>query len=552
MAISLASLDLQKFYPKELKIVRVTSSTDQQICIDMQSLTTEFTCPACHTVSHKHHGSYHRHVQDLPILGKTVWLDICAWDYECCSDDCKVGSTAEDFPDFLQHNKRMTERCAALICAIALNSSCEAAANICKRMGIRISGDSIIRLLLERAEHLPTPKIGDCIGVDDFAYRKGHTYCTVLVNGEDHKIVDILDGRDSDTMKSWLLAHKHIRRVTRDRASAYAEAISMILPDAMQVADRFHLHQNFMGCVKEILAGSLPSRLKVPEEGNTEKHDDESKPPPESPNEPGVSVHSMSEEDRRKRYQKIQDMKAAGYTYKEICLALRVSKRTVIKVMHCQGNIDMLCQTSYGSRWDSMQQEMIDGINRGLTGKEIYLELLEKHHNIGCRSTFYRYIAELAKFCGLKLVKWRHSPAPLPDGTTACSDFKCLKRTEVFQWIWENNPMSEHYQEYFRNKYPIVMELRRFVMEFREIFHWKNPSLLFLFIDKCRGSGCSKLAAFAKGLQSDIEAVLNAVVSDLSNGFVEGTNNKIKMVKRMMFGRCSIRLLKAKLIGCSI
>ena len=90
------------------------------------------------------------------------------------------------------------------------------------------------------------------------------------------------------------------------------------------------------------------------------------------------------------------------------------------------------------------------------------------------------------------------------------------------------------------------------ILEFREIFIRKNPYLLYLFIDNCLASSIPKLVAFVKGLQQDIEAVENAVTSDLSNGFVEGTNNKIKMVKRVMYGRCGIRLLKAKLIYQSL
>jgi len=260
-----SSLDLQEFYPDALEINNIISD-EKQITIFMRSRSQECVCPVCKTTSTKHHGMYHRRVQDLPIFGKPVWLDINAIEYQCENQDCPNVSNAETFHGFLRYQKRMTERCAFFICALAMETSCEAAAIICQAMGIRVSGDTVIRMLLERAKESPAETVGDFVGVDDFAHKKGRTYCTVLVNGETHRIIDILEGRDSDTLKAWLKENKQIRRFTRDRASAYAKAIADILPDAMQIADRFHLHQNMLECIQSILNSELPSRIKIPKE----------------------------------------------------------------------------------------------------------------------------------------------------------------------------------------------------------------------------------------------------------------------------------------------
>jgi transposase len=133
-------------------------------------------------------------------------------------------------------------------------------------MGLQIGGDAIIRLL--RKSWVPdTPFEGTITGVDDFAYRKGHTYCTVICDGETHRPLDVLEGRDGTALKEWLLKNKsHIKAVTRDRASAYAKVISEVLPEAMQVADRFHLHHNLLKAVKESLKSELPARIEIPNE----------------------------------------------------------------------------------------------------------------------------------------------------------------------------------------------------------------------------------------------------------------------------------------------
>jgi transposase len=102
--------------------------------------------------------------------------------------------------------------------------------------------------------------------VDDWAYSKGHTYGTIICDGETNKPVALLDGRDGASLKEWLLNNKHIKIVTRDRAGAYAKAISDALPEAIQVADRFHLFQNMMDTVKETLRAQLPEKIRVADE----------------------------------------------------------------------------------------------------------------------------------------------------------------------------------------------------------------------------------------------------------------------------------------------
>lgn len=90
----------------------------------------------------------------------------------------------------------MTERCADIICTLAFETSCEGCARICRTPGIKISGDTVIRLLLKRYVSLPDPEVSDVIGVDDFAYKKRHSYGTIIVNEKTYEPITLLDGRD--------------------------------------------------------------------------------------------------------------------------------------------------------------------------------------------------------------------------------------------------------------------------------------------------------------------------------------------------------------------
>lgn len=265
--MSAADLNLQSFYPSELSITGVEES-DNEIIIQMHSTSHEAVCHKCGTPLTKHHGTHRRKVQDLPILGKRVVLDMQIYDYQCTSSSCGSFAATETFGDFLSYNSRMTARLEDFICILAVETSCEACARIANSMNIKISGDTVIRLLIKKYKQQPAPIFGSVIGVDDFAFKKRHTYGTIVVDEATHKPVAVLDGRDGKSLKEWLQNNKHVRTVTRDRASAYAKAVEEVLPDCMQIADRFHLHQNLLEAVNKVLRRTIPATNPVPVENN--------------------------------------------------------------------------------------------------------------------------------------------------------------------------------------------------------------------------------------------------------------------------------------------
>jgi len=257
-------LSLSRYYPeKYLKINDITDS-GTKIIIKLKSVTRECKCPGCNAILTEYHGTYERKVQDLPVLGKNVQLLINVREYQCNNDQCDISTVTESYDGFLNSYSRMTERCADFICTLAMETSCEGCARICNAMNIKISGDTIIRLLTKRFELQDEPVCGDVVGVDDFAFKKRNRYGTIIIDEATHKPVAIINGRDGKGLKDWLENNKHIKAVTRDRASAYASAIQEILPDAMQIADRFHLHQNLLEVIRKSLNSLIPVTIKVP------------------------------------------------------------------------------------------------------------------------------------------------------------------------------------------------------------------------------------------------------------------------------------------------
>lgn len=265
------TLNLNAFFPEDMLQITEITQTEKAMHIFLKSKTESCICPKCGHFTEQYHGTYIRTVQDLSILGKNVQLHIKAHEYDCINKECDAATIAESFHGFLNYYSRMTERCADFICSLALETSCEGCSRICKALGIKVSGDTVIRLLLKRYQAMEKDYVGDNIGIDDFAYKKRHTYGTIIVDEETHKPITLLEGRDGSSLRNWLKNNKHIKVVTRDRASAYAKVIAEELPDAMQVADRFHLHQNLLEAIKRALNHELPATIKIPHAENAEE-----------------------------------------------------------------------------------------------------------------------------------------------------------------------------------------------------------------------------------------------------------------------------------------
>ena len=179
-----ANLNLNGFYP-EYMLVEEVANGESEIHIKMRSISKESICPVCGQTSARQNSFHYRDVDDLPILGKPVKLQIAVRLYYCGNAECEVMLFNEYLRDFVNNRGQWTQRCEALIMAVALNMSCEGASRVCKQIGIQASGDTIIHMLLRNTKEVPYA--GDSVGVDDWAYRKGNTYGTLICDIETRK-----------------------------------------------------------------------------------------------------------------------------------------------------------------------------------------------------------------------------------------------------------------------------------------------------------------------------------------------------------------------------
>lgn len=241
-------------------IVYDWKETADKITVYVKATSHEGICPVCGHSTTSLHNTYHRIVQACPLKQKSTYIDVIAYKYDCLNESCNRGVIMQDLP-FVSASQRRTDNLNCLILAVSLFLSNEGASKVLKLLGINISNDSIKRLT-DKIIIKDDPDV-QTIGIDDVAIRKGQTYATAIYDMEDHHLIALLDGRNKESVVEWLKNHKKIKIATRDRASAYANAINEILPECIQIADRFHLLQNLIDRMKDVFKEEIPKEIFI-------------------------------------------------------------------------------------------------------------------------------------------------------------------------------------------------------------------------------------------------------------------------------------------------
>lgn len=244
-------------------------------------------------------------------------------------------------------------------------------------------------------------------------------------------------------------------------------------------------------------------------------------------------------------YHAIHEHAAAGYSIRETAKLLHCSRNTVTRYLH--GDYDALCRKHFRSGMDQFYDYIIKELASGVSRKDIYRSLLTKGY-VGKQTAAYDYMNKIVERFHIDIAIYRSSSVETVQKRKQLQKFDHISRNGIFHFLWMNIEITPTHKSYLMDTYPQIRELLSCIRNFREIFKRKNMPLLYCFIERYKSSTLKEIACFANGLEKDLTAVENAVASPLSNGFVEGTNSKLKMVKRTMYGRCGKQLLAAKLM----
>ncbi|NCC30555.1 MAG: ISL3 family transposase, partial [Chloroflexia bacterium] len=256
--------------------------TPEGILVDLHTTAQTADCPTCKQTTHRVQSHDQRRLADLPLAQLPVRVQLHVRRFRGDTLDCGRTTFSEPVPRLAAPYARRTVRLRAEQRQIALDMGGEPGARLARRQGMDLSPDTLLRLARRTSEEArSTPR---CLGIDDFALRKGQVSGTLLVDLEAHRPVDLIEERSAEVVAQWRKDHPGVEVMTRDRSNEYAEGASHGAPDALQVADRFHLLQNVREMLQRLLDGQQEALVAA-----TRPESPSSDPPPVLPTEPVVS-----------------------------------------------------------------------------------------------------------------------------------------------------------------------------------------------------------------------------------------------------------------------
>jgi hypothetical protein len=280
-------------------------------------------CPTCATLSVRTHGGYHRRLTDLPIAGRPVRIEVAVRRFRCDNPSCGAATFAEQIPGLTAPFARRTAGLTEQLAAIGLALAGRAGSRLAAKLGMPTGRDTLLRLV--RALPEPQAATPTVIGVNDLALRRGAVYGTVIIDMLTHRPIDVFPGREADTLAAWLQARPGIEIITRNRAGAYADGARRGVPQAIQVADRYHLWANLGATVEKTVAAHAAclSEPQIEQTGGSEEQHDGIGPQRTAPIKYPLARRN------RERHTAIHELLAAGRSRTEVARELGISTRTV-------------------------------------------------------------------------------------------------------------------------------------------------------------------------------------------------------------------------------
>ena len=375
--------------------------------------------------------------------------------------------------------------------------------------------------------------------IDDFALKKRYRYGTVMIDIETRKIVDMIDSREAADVTAWLKTFPNIKVVSRDGSASYAGAISEAHPEAIQVSDRFHLLKNLTDAAKRHITWLLNPRFLIkspsPTDAGTENRYFTKEPA--NVDKP-TKNHRKNTEKKALAVAKVRELRDNGYSYSAIERETGISYQTIKKYLSQDFNLRHgLYGASMGSKLKPYTGEIKRMLKEGKTFKVIEGTLRLQGYS-GAASTIRMYATRERR-----LIKEAVTVA----GAAGAGP---VERKWVVKLLYhpleQVKEISGEQLQCIFHEYPVINQIYDTVKSFKEILCSKKTADLDSWVQEARLLRLSEIESFINGICKDIDAVKNAIKYEYNNGLAEGSVNKVKVIKRIMYGRCGFDLLKNK------
>lgn len=401
------------------------------------------------------------------------------------------------------------------------------------------------------------PEVGKVrvLGVDDFAFKKGSTYGTILVNLERHEVVDLLPERSQESLVAWFRSHpaaEEVEVATRDRSNIYREGLAKGVPGATHVADRWHLLHNLTLTLEEYLLQKRPVLRKAaaPEAAPEHKDDDDFASGPIMPNRPRTHDRKI-EEAARKRHERlveqwknIRRLYLAGADLRHICRQLGISARTVYRYKDLKEPPPRPAYKRRASVLDPYVPYLLKRWNEGChNGKRLYREIRERGY-ANSEETCARFTAQLRR------AEARGKPiSSVPRARVgSVAGLSPTAKNVAALFMRHQEKLDEEQSEYLERLCGADTRLLT-QEEFAQMVRRLEGEDLEGWLKDAEESNSTAMRSFALGLRKDLDAVRAGLTQEWSNGPVEGFIHKLKLLKRQGYGRAGFELLRARMIA---
>lgn len=528
-----AMLDL----PEALEIVG-GDVTDQGITLTAISTQQNPCCPLCGRSAFRVHSQYCRQLTDMSCAGQRVRFILHVRKFFCDEKTCARKIFTERLAPFIQPWARVTTRFFQAMEQIGLATSGMLGTRLGDRLGMQASWMTILRRVMAR----PSASIDQVIelGIDDFSFRRGRMFGTILVDMQSHTVIDLLSDRQAKTAAAWMGAHPEIELVSRDRGGDYASAAAVGAPQAVQCADRFHIIKNLREALEGVLAHHLAQERKRQTQVTVHEHI----PTWQAKRAPRYApklehLQQARRQERMALYQQVIALQKQGLSQQAIAERMSLGHSTVSR---------WLAEGRFPERKPREQASQLDR----------YLPYLYERWAAGCHNMagLFRELGEqgyTGSYASVRDTLLRL----LPQGRKTSSDASGEKRAPVlarqatFLFLRQPEELEADEREILASLLLLDPEVNlayELVQQFVQMLRTRAGNKLDDWLERARVSQIRAFQSFVVGVERDKAAVVTGLTLPQNNGLVEGKVNKLKLIKRMMYGRAKFPLLRQRVL----
>jgi transposase len=505
-------------------------------------------CSGCGRRSSRVHARYQRELADLPLGGRRVRVIAHIRRFKCVSPRCGQSTFSEQIPGLTAPFARRTPPLAEALAKVALALAGRPGARLAAKLAMPCCRDVLIRLI--RAQPLPGAGRIEVLGVDDFAVRRGQSYNTILIDMDTHKPVDVLPDRESGTLAAWLRGHPEVQTVCRDRAGAYADGIRTGAPQAIQVADRFHLWKNLCEAAGKTVAShhhclraAAAAHQAVPAVPEPLAP---APLPAAEPAAPPGRTYRLAERTRT-RYAAVHELLARGLSRSAVSRELNLDIQTVRRFANATCVEELLGKAEHRpTKLDAYLDLVNQRWNEGVTSAEAITAELRALGFKGDAQTVRRYLKPFRLPGASRSHPDPHRRNPAPTAPAVPKPRAISKAL-----LTHPDHLTEDDAQIVKNATAGCVHIERLhqhVRSFAKIMAQRRGRELPAWLEAVEADDLPELRSLAAGMHRDLLAIINGLTLEHSSGAVEGNVTRVKRLKRDGYGRANFDLLRAQIL----